>query len=230
MVQTTSSFSLSDFEKVTSTATDRALLYFVPTDNKNSAKKSNKPDNYIGAYDGSENIISATQVIKSNDRSVKNLPYAVYCSRNLDYNGFACSVTMEMPDPIGGLRSDDTFMFIVGIPYGQPSTDFAIEYLCAAGTTCGSIVENGEEVVTEQAVIDNRTQLSIDSTGRASTLYRRVEARMDTSDTYFPYPLYAIELLDDRASGPVLKKDFIIRQEYSESTYASNLYSTLLAR
>ncbi len=222
LVQTADSFYFSSFDEVTSSATNRATVYLVPTDSVTMASSSSRPDNYIGAYADGENTLTAAQVIKSNDRAVKNIPFAVYCPRNLEYNGFACSTIIDLPDAIGGARNDDTFMFVISIPYGQPSTDFALEFLCAEGQTCGTVSVEGTEVASEQAVLEG-VQVNIDSTGRANNLYRRVEARLDSADTFFPYPLYAIELLNDKASGYLLNKNMTVTREFSEGTYGGNL-------
>ena len=222
LVQTADTFNFSDFDRATSSATNRATVYLVPSDNSAVAGGSNRPDNYIGAYKDGENVLTAAQVIKSNDRTVKNLPYVVYCPRNLDYNGFACSAMMNLPGVIGGTRNDDTFMFVISIPYGQPSTDFALEFFCAEGQTCGTVTVDGTEVASDQATLEG-VQVNIDSTGRANNLYRRVEARLDSADTFFPYPQYAIELLNDKASGYLLNKNLTVTSEYSEGTYVNNL-------
>ncbi len=221
LVQTTDTFNFSDFDKVTSNATNRATVFFVPTDNQNVARSSKAPDNYIGVYNGSENVLTSAQIIKSNDRTVKNIPYVVYCPKNLEYGDFTCSATVDLPDAIGGTRNDETFMFVVSIPYGQPSTDFALEFFCAEGQTCGTVVE-GAGTAPNQAILEG-VQVNIDSTGRANNLYRRIEARLDTADANFPYPLYAIELLREKASGFLLYKDMTVTREFSENTYPNNL-------
>ncbi len=224
LVQTAENFKLSDFDRVAgaAAATNRATVFLVPTDNSVMASGSyNWPDSYKGTYINGRNVLSREWVVKSNDRTVKNVPYVVFCPRNLEYDGFACSITIDLPDVIGGERSDETFMFVVSIPYGQPSTDFALEFLCAEGQ-CGRIIIDGEEVASDQAVLEG-VQVNIDSTGRANNLYRRVEARLDSADTYFPYPMYAIELLDANSSGKLLNKNMQVTSEYSYGSYENAL-------
>ena len=147
---------------------------------------------------------------KTNDRTVKNLPYVVYCNNESD---FLCSVTMELPEPIGGTRNDETFMFMLSIPYGQPDTDFSLEFYCADGTVCGTAAAVAETGSSSQARVKG-IQINIDSTGRANDLFRRVETRMDTSDIYFPYPIYAVELLGDD-SDSLLKKSLTVTKEWN---------------
>ncbi|MBR0480139.1 hypothetical protein IJJ49_02685 [Candidatus Saccharibacteria bacterium] len=210
LIQTADTFNFGDFDQVSGTATDRATVYLVPTNSASSAQSSNKPDNYIGVYNGSANVLTAAQIAKTNDRTVKNLPYVVYCNNESD---FLCSVTMELPEPIGGTRNDETFMFMLSIPYGQPDTDFSLEFYCADGTVCGTAAAVAETGSSSQARVKG-IQINIDSTGRANDLFRRVETRMDTSDIYFPYPIYAVELLGDD-SDSLLKKSLTVTKEWN---------------
>ncbi|MBQ3470155.1 hypothetical protein IJH23_00340 [Candidatus Saccharibacteria bacterium] len=215
LVQTGASFNLASFDAVSDGQTNRGTVFLVPTDSDNYASKS-KADNYIGAFNKElgENMVSAAQIVKSNDRTVKNLPYAVYC----DPNGgteFVCSALLSLPKPIGGERNDETFMFVVSVPYGQPNTDFALEFFCN-GESCGKstieAAELGDEKIS-QAMLSG-VQINIDSTGRANDLYRRVEARLDSADANFPYPLYALQLLGDDDGNSLLRKDLTTTIEY----------------
>lgn len=220
LVQTAGVFSLDDFDKTESGATDRGTIFLAPTDNKTTASTDNLPDNHIGAYGrgGHDNInfITVSDVVKSNDRTVKNLPYAVLCNPSTDAE-FACSATIELPDVIqydsNSTRSNETFMVVINIPYGQPSTDVQLEF-CKDSNECSSQVNEDGETITNIVDLKN-VQVSIDSTGRANDLYRRVSARLDTADTYFPYPLYALELLGSD-SDPNLVKNMTVLCEYQD--------------
>lgn len=215
LVQTGASFNLASFDAVSDGQTNRGTVFLVPTDSDNYASKS-KADNYIGAFNKElgENMVSAAQIVKSNDRTVKNLPYAVYC----DPNGgteFVCSALLSLPKPIGGERNDETFMFVVSVPYGQPNTDFALEFFCN-GESCGKSTIEATELgdgKISQAMLSG-VQINIDSTGRANDLYRRVEARLDSADANFPYPLYALQLLGDDDGNSLLRKDLTSTIEY----------------
>lgn len=220
IVQTGQSFGISDFDKVESGKTDRGTVYLVPTDkaglaqrSESEAKANDKEGNYIGAYNGTENVVTASQIVKTNDRTVKNLPFVVYCPTNRG-DEFTCSATLQLPSPIGGTeRNKDTFMVVLSLPYGQPNTDFALEF--CTDTKCETqAVENedGTVSVNTNAAELRGMQVRIDSTGRANDLYRRVETRLDTSDTHFPYPLYAIEVLGDDGSG-LIQKNFAVTCE-----------------
>ena len=219
IVQTAEIFNLSDFDRVTDTASNRGMIYLVPS-NDSGLASGRKDDNYIGAYknDKHDNVVTKSQFIKSNDRTVKNLPFAVYCDAN---NEFACSALIELPDVIDGDRNEDTFMVVVSIPYGQPSTDFSLAFYCNDGVYCGTMSAGGTETTTTQANLKG-VQVTVDVTGRANNLYRRVEARLDTADSYFPYPLYALELLG-RSSDTLLSKRMTVTSENSAGLYDSNL-------
>lgn len=225
LVQTANTFSFSEFDS-TSGGTNRGTLFLVPTGkvdgsdvlssrSKDTAYSNDAFGNYISAYGAGVNkvnTIGKDLLIKSNDRKVKNLPIAVYCDPSS--SEFACSTMIELPSPIGGARSDDTFMFVVSLPYGKPSTSFSLEFYCKESVACGQEVVVGESGDTEQkpAVLEGM-QIEIDSTGRANNLYRRVESRLDSAESSFPYPLYALELLGD-GSDTLLEKPGMVTCEW----------------
>ncbi|MDO4741813.1 MAG: hypothetical protein Q4A79_00335 [Candidatus Saccharibacteria bacterium] len=220
MVQTAKTFSVQDINSATTGGrTDRATVYMVPINDKNYAQQIQNvsPTTYIRAYniDSSRNEISKDQVAKTNDRSVKNLPFGVYCDSD-STDGYICTAIIELPDPIGGDRNNDTFTFAVSLPYKQPETDFRLEFLCSGssgGETCPNQVLDGESVSIETAVL--KGQMVIDSTGRANDLYRRIEIRMEPEDRDFTYPFYAVEVLGGNDDGAPLSKDFQVTTEYN---------------
>ncbi|MBR3132036.1 hypothetical protein IKG33_01330 [Candidatus Saccharibacteria bacterium] len=216
-IQTGENFTLDDFGMTRNGQTDRAMVYLVPTDSKTLARQR-KDDNYIGAYNGSENVVGVNEVLKSNDKTVKNLPYAVYCPE--DSTEFSCSTTIELPDPIGGTRNSETFVFVVSLPYGKPTTDFKLEFLC--DVNCGTLktyTVNDEGGVDEhsedktQALLDG-IQIKIDSTGRANDLFRRVETRLEPEDNLSLSILGPLELLGE-GGGDALKKDYAVTKEWN---------------
>lgn len=215
LVQTAQTFTLDQVNGIAldDSHTDRATMFFVPTSDADAARTSaSVAGNYKGIFNGSINELSKEDVVKTNDQKISNVPYVVYCS---DTSDFACSVLIDLPEPVsesvGGIRSDDTFMFVVTLPYGEPDTDFALEFL------------DGNN---NRAIIDG-TQVEIDSTGRANDLFRRVETRLESSDTSFPYLYYAMELL---GNGTTLKKDMTVSCEnnfllnYDGNINGSNCY------
>ena len=59
-------------------------------------------------------------------------------------------------------------------------------------------------------------QSVVDSTGRANDLFRRVEARLEMVDTYFPIPDAALTLAGDNNQ---LKKNFYVTRNCYTSTW-----------
>ena len=154
------------------------------------------------------NKIDAGALSKSNDKTAQNLPYTVYCGEASD-NEFACSALIDLPKPIGGVRNSDTFMFVVGLPYGKPSTEFLLEFLCKDGEVCQSCPSGGEctSIASGSAVNLKGVQVEVDSTGRANDLYRRVSIRLDNKQDYSLSLLGPLELLND-GDNESLNKDF----------------------
>ena len=203
-------FSLDDFTIAGDEKTNRGTVFLVPTSNEAWAKKS-KQDNYMGIWNGERNVVSKDIMVKSNNRKVKNLPLGVYCKNAKDATeDFACSAWLELPKPIkGAARSDETFMLVVSLPYGKPSTSFSLEFYCAEGSNCGR-----DSAVGDKANLEGM-QIEVDSTGRANNLYRRVLTRLEPTDTYFPFPIFAIELLsNDNGDAGVLTKPWPVIREW----------------
>ncbi len=203
----TSMFKVSDFDTASGNRTNRATVYLVPANNWGSVNKNATFATHIGAYDPSarENIISDSQVAATNART-KNLPFGVYCDQSYDEE-FACSATINLPRPVvtsGEIdrRGNETFTLMISLPYEQPDTDFSITFLCGSAT-CSNASDKVGGTSVSVAKIDG-VQVLIDSTGRANDLYRRVETRLESTDTSFPYQYYALELLDVNAGNEKL--------------------------
>lgn len=156
-----------------------------------------------------DNIIKKKALLDGADKSL-NEPINVECSKPTDSREFLCSASIELPRPaqLNNLRNDSSFFVRVSLPYGTPATDFSIEL-------------EGTDAATNQPTPVNfyGVQTAIDSTGRANDLYRRVESRVELVDTHFPYPEFAIEILDDGDSNKVLKKNFRITKNCWTSGY-----------
>ena len=119
----------------------------------------------------------------------------------------------------GGDRNDDTFVFAISAPYGDDAS-FKLQFSSKDGS-------EGETINADLKVAGMK--VSIDSTGRADNLYRRVEARIEADTGESPLPLYALELLGGNQSGTggdnssLLEKNLVVTAEYSEDEYNNAL-------
>ncbi len=136
------------------------------------------------------NSINANEVLDRADKH-GNEPLKVRCNITDD---FACNLRMELPATFNGTERNQSTTFIrLTLPYQTPDTDVSIS-LCK-DSNCND---------TTQFV---GVQASIDSTGRANDLYRRIESRVELIDLFYPYPEYAVYL---NGSGNVLSKDYYV--------------------
>lgn len=220
MVQTAKEFSLTDFDVTRGETTDRGMVYLTPMNNKEAAKASK--DTYVGAWNDTENHIgksAGTGFLKSNDKKLTNLPYGVYCDPAKDGRNYACSVNVEIPRPVGGERNEDTFLFVVALPYGRPDTDFALEFFCDEDKVCDYDNKGPEDESSgdsSQASLDG-VQVEVDSTGRANDLYRRLRVRFDieTSGSYLSL-MGPLELLgENKENEDLLNKEYTVKCEYN---------------
>lgn len=205
LIQTANSYNLQQLTgKKDGEKTDRGAAYFVPTNSKSIA--GGNGDSYYGLYGnktiftgagqrtGNMNLLSAAQLASTNDHS-KDLPYTTYCSTDGEYG---CSVMIKLPEAVGGgegNRNDSTFSLVVSLPYGQPETEFSLLFYDKFGNSLKL----------------DKTQIMIDSTGRANDLYRRVEVRMEPADSSLEYPFYALQLGD--GGGEALSKTLKVTSE-----------------
>ena len=214
LFQTSTSFTLNDLTMSKGSRTDRGTIYLVPT--ASTETSSTDTSNHLSAWDStkSDNIIGSNAFVKANDKTATNVPYTIYCPDNSSTE-FACTASIAIPRPIGDSRNPDTFMIIVSLPYGVPDTDFAIE-LCTESVCSKKAYSEYTDLENASGKNDKMqisSQVLIDSTGRANDLFRRVEVRLDNSNSYFSYPDYALQLLGNDGTAN-LQKDFYTTSEY----------------
>lgn len=187
--QTTQNFKLSDF--YTSTVVD----YDHPYTNRFTTTL------YPGETGGSgyaetdshgnvtSRVINWPMERKTADKEAVNTPLPAYCDTASD--GYICRAEFEVPnpyrskddhsyieDPATNKRNKNTMLLRISTIYGVPDeVDFRISVKTNSGK--GKFKD---------------IQYIVDSTGRANDIYRRVEARVDTADVYFPEPNYELQV------------------------------------
>jgi Tfp pilus assembly protein PilX len=100
-------------------------------------------------------------------------PLGINCRTSLTTGGYACSATLQLPNPVGG-GARTAFLRVT--PFYN-ATHFRVTL--ANGST---------------AMKFNGVQPEVDSTGRANDLFRRVSSRVDLIDTSFAYPDAAVDV------------------------------------
>ena len=180
-IQTASSFKLEDFYQNNGANTNAGSLMLRP---------SNNGTNLIANSDSTGLAASAS----------KNFNNTIDVKCNFGgSNSYACSANINLPNPINGNRNEATTFARLVLPYNTPDTSFSIKlYHCndsnAASSSCEQIMFSG-------------VQTKVDSTGRANDLFRRVEARVEMVDVYFPFPEFSTTV--NGSSGSIWKNFWV---------------------
>ena len=138
------------------------------------------------ADDGSQSTnVSLGGIFRATDDGVhSNDLKPVTCSKNLEENdGYSCKAVLILPASVTGSASQNAFLRLTTI-YRNANVRVQLAYEGTAVKFIG-------------------IQPSVDSTGRASNLFRRVEARLQIGND-FPYPSYALDIANS------LCKDFSV--------------------
>lgn len=133
------------------------------------------------------NQINNIQIISAGNSDTTNSPFQIKCA----HNEFACTVSLT--NLYGSFSDGGSAFLVLSLPYGDTNTDFRV-----------TLRNQDNEIQNFKGV-----QVSVDSTGRANQLYRRVETRLDPADSFFPYPEYELDL-GGGEDGKALSKDFWI--------------------
>ena len=203
VLQTGPQFTMDQFNEIDGDKTNRGTLYFIPEEGGNA-----------------NNSISVGALAKSNDKTRQNNPYNVGCVANNDFGDkeFACSVNIDLPKPIGGVRGDNTFEIIVSMPYGQPETEFLLAFYCGNSKEACKKPDKVTVGSNGTALVDLRdVQIEVDSTGRANDLYRRVITRLKNNKSDLALSVMGpLELLDSGSSDEAgLTKNLTVTKEYN---------------
>jgi Tfp pilus assembly protein PilX len=171
LMQVATDFTLAGFDEVVGAQSNSASVFLYPT---------NQP--------GITNIVMTTEdqrktsVTDGPVRKGDSTPTAVTCTASLGAGGYACSAVLVLPQAIGGKADNsDRTAFLRLLPFYN-ATHFKVTLWNGSITSSSKVVDFKD------------VQPSIDSTGRANDLFRRIESRVDLFDTTFPYPEAAIEV------------------------------------
>lgn len=182
LIQFGSSFSLSDFDNTNVAGQSNAnTLFLYPTGKTGVASNIIDEDSFTG-----------------NDprRTPVGSPLPVSCTGTLSGGGYACSVKIDLPTPIGG-GSATTFLRLTAL---YNASDYRVTLYNSA---------NGCDGKAQPCKFD-AVEPAIDSTGRADTLFRRVETRVQLIDPNFAYPSAALDITGN------LCKDFSITNQATD--------------
>lgn len=140
------------------------------------------------------NIANSSKAFASDVRKTTKDIAQINCSSSLASLIYSCSATITLPTTVrvGDLT---TYLNLTSI---YKKTNYRIA-LSNSGLPCDPATRIGAGCVKFNAV-----QPSIDSTGRANDLFRRVQTRVELIDANFPYPEAAVDLAGS------LCKDFSI--------------------
>lgn len=163
LLQTGSSFTLDSFDYVNASSESNSnTLFLYPTSNGTSSTS------FVGRD------IRANSPTDSPDAdSPGDSPLATHCEATITGGGYACSMTLTLPTPIGG---------------GDRSGYLRLTPFYRAAQYQVSLSNNGLSVPFKAV------QPSIDSTGRANDLFRRVEVRVRLDDTSIGLPESAVDV------------------------------------
>ncbi len=189
LIQSAPGFELDDFNiNRNSSSTNTGTLVLVPVPDTPSFQNA-MPNN--GTIDSSAFVNSADKA--------SNSPIPIRCANgNPSASDYLCTAIIGIPTPNDSTSRNISSMFLrVAVPYGVPNTTFSI-------TLCG---ENDDRSANcDDFIPFVGVQAKVDSTGRANDLFRRVEARIELTDTHFPIPDFALQLSGDGDNS--LNKNF----------------------
>lgn len=149
---------------------------------------------------------SASFANDSRRTSGMNRPSYGGCQANFNYGGYACSVVVDLV-PMSGGEQRQAYLRLAGVYINNRGVNYQVEMMSPG--------------VTDSLKFDN-VQPEVDSTGRASDLFRRVKARVSVSDSGTPLPYPDAALSTDK-----LCKEFFITDDINE--YDGNGNSSLPA-
>lgn len=129
--------------------------------------------NTLFLYPSSKTAATVSTRFVDNARKAPSEPTQVHCTATISSGEYACSADLILPAPINGGAGRTAFLRLAGLY--KNTTNYRLTLL------------NGGVPVQFDGV-----QPTIDSTGRANDLFRRVQSRVEMT-TSFPYPNAAVD-------------------------------------
>jgi len=176
LMQFGSSFTLDSFDATSSSLTNSnaSTLFLYPTST---------------TILGPDKSVVDTAAFSKDARQISyGTPQPVKCISDLNVGGYACTVTITLPQAVDQTDNKRTAYLRLTPLYN------ASHFRVSLG----------------EGARFSGVQPSIDSTGRANDQYRRVESRVDLMDTNFPFPESALDLTGN------LCKDFVVTENVSD--------------
>ena len=225
LIQTDSKFKLSQFYSNVGNTTNRGTITLRPTTSTSTkVAKWTNGSNHIDTVSADSSTTFNTLAYSAN-KSI-NSPIDVHCDL-ANNSGYACVADITVPQPVRysgstTTRNDNTMFLVVNQPYGDPETEVSVELKhCVAGSgVTAQSVSVFDSKCSSVNFVD--AQSVVDSTGRANDLFRRVEARIELSDPYFPITSYALAVNDPEGDDDNIEKSFYVTGQKCNYVYTSN--------
>lgn len=170
-MQVGSSFTLNSFDTTTTSGQSNVNTVFLYPHANGIVSNAVTPIELI------------TRDVRSNDTTQEhprptpeNTPLPISCKATLASGGYACSATIQLPEPVSGTSAN------------------RIAYLRLTAFYNGTHFRVTIPDTDSRFIQFNGVQPIVDSTGRANDLFRRVQSRIDMYDTSFPYPDAAVDV------------------------------------
>lgn len=164
LMQFGSNFTLADFDDTNVAGESNAnTLFLYPTGTTGSAATVT---NDTFSFSAKDDRLTAV-----------GLPLPVACRGSIGTGGYACTVTLTIPTPVGNIGPNGRTAYLrLSALYNASNYRITLKQASSAPAKF------------------NAVQPEIDSTGRANDLFRRVRTRVELIDTSFAYPEAAVDI------------------------------------